>query len=312
MSRAYPFPIPNGWFAIRYADELSTGQVEAVHYFGKDLVLFRSEAGDAHVLDAFCVHLGAHLGHGGVVVGDTIQCPFHAWRYDGSGECVAVPYANRIPRGARIQSWPVVERCGLIWVWHHAGGEAPAFELPEVPEVGNPEWTDYDRHEWKIRTRNQEMGENGVDRAHFKYVHGLPDLPESEITVEGHYRRALQRSKFPTPRGIVEGAIDAEQWGLGFSVIRYSGIFDTVQVSAVTPIDEEYCEIRYGFIQKKVDGKAPEGGVGAALIKNICFQMSQDQPIWEHKVYLERPLLCDGDGPIAEFRRWCTQFYSAA
>lgn len=24
----------------------------------------------------------------------------------------------------------------------------------------------------------------------------------------------------------------------------------------------------------------------------------------------ERPLLCDGDGPIAMFRGWCKQFYS--
>jgi hypothetical protein len=39
-------------------------------------------------------------------------------------------------------------------------------------------------------------------------------------------------------------------------------------------------------------------------------QLNEDIPIWENKRYLERPLLCDGDGPIAEFRRWCLQFYS--
>ena len=32
-------------------------------------------------------------------------------------------------------------------------------------------------------------------------------------------------------------------------------------------------------------------------------------PGWEMIQY-EKPLLCDGDGPIAMFRRWCTQFYS--
>ena len=34
----------------------------------------------------------------------------------------------------------------------------------------------------------------------------------------------------------------------------------------------------------------------------------QDFPIWENKVYRERPVLCDGDGPIHEFRRWAAQF----
>ena len=255
MTRSFPFPIPNGWFAVRFSDELAAEQVEAVRYFGKDLVLFRTEAGEVRVLDAFCAHLGAHLGKGGVVQGETIRCPFHAWRYDGSGTCVDVPYAKRIPRKAQVRSWSVVERNYMIWVWHHADGEAPGFELPEAPEVASDEWTPYERHIWTIRTRNQEMGENGVDRAHFKYVHGLADVPESEVSVDGVYRRALQRSKFPTPRGIVDGAIDAEQYGLGFSVIRYSGICDTVQVSSVTPIDDETCEVRYGFSQKKVDGQ---------------------------------------------------------
>ena len=26
--------------------------------------------------------------------------------------------------------------------------------------------------------------------------------------------------------------------------------------------------------------------------------------------YYDKPLLCDGDGPIPIFRRWCTQFYT--
>ena len=310
--REFPFSIPNGWFAVRYSDELGAGDVQAARYFGEELVLYRTESGEARVLDAFCAHLGAHLGHGGKVVGETIQCPFHAWRYDKSGACVAIPYAERIPQKARLDAWPVVERNGLLWVWHHAGGEPPSWEVPEVPEAHDPEWTDYERHFWSIRTRNQEMGENAVDRAHFKYVHGLVDLPESEITVDGVYRRALQRSKFPTPRGVVEGAIDAHTYGMGCSIIRYSGICDTVQVTSVVAVDTEHVEVRYGFTQKKIDGKAPEGGVGPALIQNICFQMGQDIPIWEHKIYQPRPMLCDGDGPIAEFRRWCEQFYTPA
>ena len=43
-------------------------------------------------IDAFCPHLGAHLGYGGLVEESTIRCPFHAWRFDGTGACVEVPY----------------------------------------------------------------------------------------------------------------------------------------------------------------------------------------------------------------------------
>ena len=35
-------------------------------------------------------------------------------------------------------------------------------------------------------------------------------------------------------------------------------------------------------------------------------------PIWEHKIFQPNPILCDGDGPIAQFRRWFGQFYAPA
>ena len=62
----FPFPIPSGWFAVAFSSELEAGEVKPVRYFGKELVLFRTSDGEAHLLDAFCPHLGAHLGHGGV------------------------------------------------------------------------------------------------------------------------------------------------------------------------------------------------------------------------------------------------------
>ena len=62
----YPFPpYADGWFQVAYSDELDTSDVLPLKYFGRDLVLFRNESGQACVLDAHCAHLGAHLGHGG-------------------------------------------------------------------------------------------------------------------------------------------------------------------------------------------------------------------------------------------------------
>jgi hypothetical protein len=43
----------------------------------------------------------------------------------------------------------------------------------------------------------------------------------------------------------------------------------------------------------------------------IVHQVEQDLPIWENKVYLESPVLCDGDGPIAKYRKWFQQFYAS-
>jgi nitrite reductase/ring-hydroxylating ferredoxin subunit len=310
----YRFPIPpfpNGWFQVAYSDELEVNGVMPLEYFGKHLVLFRDDAGVAHVLDAFCPHLGAHLGYGGIVEDGCIRCPFHAWRFNGDGQCVEVPYANKIPPLARLDPWHVCEANGLILVWHHIGAQAPQWEVPRLAEYTSTEWTDYTRRRWKVRSHNQEMGENAVDSAHFKYVHGTPEQPMTRAEVDGHVFRAKSPVNYTTPQGTVEGGIESTNYGFGFGVVRFTGIVETMLVSSVTPIDGQYMDVRFSFKVKKLGNADATAGVGKAFIAEIERQLGQDIPIWEHKIMKSRPVLCDGDGPIGVYRRWCKQFYSA-
>ena len=66
-----------------------------------------------------------------------------------------------------------------------------------------------------------------------------------------------------------------------------------------------------GIIGKK-DGRSEDETI--LLLKAYMDDQSkaieQDFAIWEHKMHRTQPVLCDGDGPIAEFRRWTRQFYS--
>ena len=302
-------PIPNGWFAVATSEELAPGSVRACRYLGRDLVAFRTEGGFPGVLDAHCPHLGAHLGRGGRVEGEALRCPFHAWEFGPDGACTAIPYAKRIPPGARARAWRTVERNGFVFVWHDAGGAEPWFDVPEVPEATSADWSSPQRFEWVVRAHGQELAENGVDRAHFRTVHGTLDVPETESSGEGAHRLAHKKVELRTPRGDVKGAIDARMAGMGFATTRFTGICETLELATTTPIDEGAVHVRYAFVQPKVDGRDPQGGVAAAIIRDIVKQMNEDIPIWENKVYRPTPLLCDGDGPIAEFRRWCRQFY---
>lgn len=74
MHKRYDKPIPFGWYALEYSEDLQSGEVKPIQYFGRELVLFRTASGKASVLNAYCPHLGAHLGHGGVVKGESISC----------------------------------------------------------------------------------------------------------------------------------------------------------------------------------------------------------------------------------------------
>jgi nitrite reductase/ring-hydroxylating ferredoxin subunit len=283
--------------------------VQALHYFGRDLVLFRDEEGEPHLLDAFCRHLGAHLGHGGKVEGRGIRCPFHNWHWDGEGRCIDIPYAKRIPPQAKIDSWPLVEKNGLVFTWYHAGGEAPAYELPDLPQIGSEGWTPFEIRRWKVRSRWLDMNENSVDRVHFVYVHGTKSLPKSQVELDGHILRCSNRTKLGTPRGTVEGGIDTTDFGPGFQTVHLTGIVETLMVNTSTPIDEELTDTSFAYTVNTAGDPEKARGVGAAIIKDLEKQMSEDIPIWENKKYFSRPLLCDGDGDFGVYRRWMRQFF---
>jgi 3-ketosteroid 9alpha-monooxygenase subunit A len=311
MSR-FPFPrYPNGWFQVAYSDELDKGGVVPLEYFGRQLVLFRGESGQATVLDAFCPHLGAHLGHGGKVEGDCIRCPFHAWKFESSGACVEIPYSKiKIPAKAKIDRWHVREVNGLVMVWHHAEGAPPSWEVPVVPEHGNEEWTTYEKRRWKIKTHNQEMAENAVDSAHFLYVHGTAGQPSTKADSQDHVLHVVSETQMKTPMGKVGGSVEVHAYGFGFTLTRFRGIVETLLVSSATTIDEDYVDMRFSFMVKKLPTKDVTTTVGAAFIREVTRQLEQDIPIWENKTYKSPPLVVDGDGPIGVFRRWTKQFYS--
>ena len=68
---------------VGFSEDLKPEELRPARYFGRDFVIWRSAAGELRVFDAHCPHLGAHLGHGGKVEGESIRCPFHAWEFDG-------------------------------------------------------------------------------------------------------------------------------------------------------------------------------------------------------------------------------------
>jgi len=303
-------PIPNGWFAVAFSREIGPGEVKRIRYFDEDLVLFRTLEGEAHVLNAYCPHLGAHLGEGGVVVGETLRCPFHFWHVDGAGRCTKIPYAKRIPERARVRSWPVVERNRLIFVWHHAEEKAPYWEVPEIPQLANPDWTEPRHFTLEVDVHMQEMAENNADPAHFLYVHGAEEVPDQEVTYadDGRYFKATSWSEKVTPFGTFQIELERETWGMGMSSVEMKGLPNAglYMFSSTAPIGRRKTISRWLFtVSKNVAEIA-----GPEFIEQMQAGVEQDRRIWQNKIYRGDPVLCDGDPFIGDFRRWCRQFYS--
>jgi len=307
---------PFGWFAVCYSDELAAGEVKPVRYFGRELVVWRGEDGQARVLDAYCRHLGAHMGYGGRVNGNDLECPFHAWQYNGKGAVTKIPYARTIPPQARrddcVRAWPVAEANGFVYVWHHPENAPPKFELETYPEVGAADWTPYKKFEWRVFNSLSNMHDNGLDMAHFMYVHRTAAFPQSEITIDGHRMSAVARAKLGTPRGEVDGAIVSRNSSPGQGCVRFQGISETLLVSAITPVAADELHVRFAFTQPRAEAEGPMAKLANALVRDICKQLDQDKTIWDRQRDEPEPLMCDGDGPVPLARERFGMFLSDA
>jgi phenylpropionate dioxygenase-like ring-hydroxylating dioxygenase large terminal subunit len=315
-------PFPSGWFRIGAGSELQPGGVKPLRYFGKDLVLFRGGDGKAHVLDAHCPHVGAHLGHGGRVKGNIIECPLHGWKWNGEGRCEGIPYTDKVPPNTIIRPWRVHEVNGQIMLWHDADGGEPAWEFPQMPEYDNPRWLPFRlAHRWIIRTHIQEFGENGMDIAHFPYLHDqqTASVESHGLETDGpflvhhmfqHYN-VFGLIKLFTPD--VKGPLDIHLCGLGFAVNR-AVIQTKIQMRYAfafffTPIDDERTEVYSMLSMEKTFGRILTYMLLRKASREGGVTINQDVPIWENKLCRPQPRLAEGDGPIMAYRRWASQFY---
>jgi 3-ketosteroid 9alpha-monooxygenase subunit A len=311
--RNFPADFPLGWWAVCYSDELAAGQVKAVRYFSRDLAVWRGEDGVARVIDAYCAHYGANMAVGGIVRGNYLECPFHAWRWDGDGSCKEVPYAKVIPPQARrkdcVPHWPTVEANGFVMVWYHPERVEPLWQPVVFNEVGSQDWTAFRKFEWKIYSAPQLASDNAVDISHFKYVHGAPTVPEYDFVFEGITRSVNAYLKLNTPRGAVNGQISSVTHGPGQGWVKFSGLSDTLLITGTAPVERDITHIRFAFTQPKAEVAGPTAGLAKALIRDICSQLDQDKVILDRITQMNHPLVCDGDGPFGRNWTFYNQFY---
>jgi phenylpropionate dioxygenase-like ring-hydroxylating dioxygenase large terminal subunit len=125
------------WYPVGYGKDVGPTP-QAFRVFGEDYVVWRP-SNDAAVLAAVdeCPHRGARLSQGWVSDG-CLTCPYHGWRFDGSGACVEIPASDPgvpIPSRAHVHSILVGERYGLVWVCVGVP-RAPIPLLPEAEDLG--------------------------------------------------------------------------------------------------------------------------------------------------------------------------------
>ena len=314
---------PTGWFQVAWSDEIEIGDVHTMTYFGQEMVAWRAESGELTVMNAYCEHLGAHLGFGGTVVGEVLQCPFHGWQWSHEGRNVCIPYQDRPNRGRRIKTYPVVERNESVYIWHDVQGREPYFDPPDIfagfndGSSADDYYPQQRMYRQRLEMHPQYVLENGVDFAHFKYVHNTPIVPvftrhdfaepvsfvDFTITFEGDDNQKIED---------IDSRVEAINGGLGIAVTKSYGMIDNRTISAVTPVDESTSDVRFMVHIGRTPGKDSERAETKAreFGHEVIRQFEQDVEIWRHQRYSDPPALATAEHEgFTAIRKWAKQFY---
>jgi nitrite reductase/ring-hydroxylating ferredoxin subunit len=312
---------PTGWFQVAWSSEIGVGDVRRLHYFGSDLVAWRGESGEVAVMDAYCMHLGAHLGYGGTVVEDTIQCPFHGWQWNRAGRNVCIPYADRPNLGRKIRSYPSAERNDAIYIWHDVQRRAPFFDVPDVFTGWEDATTADDYHSCAtlfdpgLELHPQYVLENGVDPAHFTFVHKIPIVP---IFTRQDFDEPVSFVDFTvsfdssvTSADEINSGVHAINAGVGLAVTKSWGMVDNRTATAVTPVDDRTCDVRFSvWIGRTMDGRAVSAEAATRHAQGVIDQFRADVEIWSHQRYTDPAGLVLEEYPgYTALRAWAQQFY---
>lgn len=309
-----------GWFQIGWSVDFG-GQPRPMRYFGRDLVAYRTEAGELIVLDANCQHLGAHLGYGGTVEGDCIVCPFHGWKWDRDGANTDIPYSTKVKRNRakRLRSWHVREQEGVVYLWHDPADRGPTWEPPILLDEGEEYHDLHPDGVWtweRVRVHPQMSMENTTDAAHFKYVHRADEVGHiaavrtDDRLFEAEYTLGMGRGDRKTflaeGPGVVVATLMARAWGVGLLTAHFSGPGSAVNLLCTTPIDAHSSRMMSSvWVPRSVDA-----AVVGLRIREQVKQIGRDIVIWEHMDYLARPPFPPEEArDFVALRRWSEQFY---
>ena len=250
--------IRNKWYLVCASDRLGD-EPQAKRMLGEDLVLWRDGAGNPSLMADYCPHRGAKLSVGDVVDGE-LQCWYHFWRYDGSGQCLSIPTQGgkcSLQARTKVETvYPTVERDGFVWAWI-GEDEAPELILPH--ELTDTAYAMFPESvEWGV---NWLLAyENVADVLHAPFLHNQ-SLTLGGGVVEDRVLLAETETGFKVERQSQVGVnFDWVEFDLGDLTfcrldIPYKTSFagpgpDLRILGFATPIDDRHTEVHFPRLRK--------------------------------------------------------------
>ncbi len=315
------FTFPRGWFMVADAEQLADRPL-SVRFFGQDLVLYRGESGKPYMVSAYCPHMRTHIGkstasfmaqRGDQVQGESIRCPYHAWRFGPDGKCNHIPYSDSIPAGAKLEAFPVVERYNAIFHWHDPEGQEPDYPLPDIPEWDDPQYVRWHFDDLgPIGIHQLEVIDNICDIQHLHPVHASHQS-YFENVISGHRIWQLMGGKHEM-LGVDADITEFNTFytGPGILISKFFGDMASMMFICHTPIDDGSIHAWHATLTRIAERMPTDEDVAAARAYQKLSRdgLAQDFEIWANKESCLRPMQMPRDGNFLKVRTWYKQFYN--
>lgn len=214
--------IKNCWYAVAWSRELGDAPLARM-VACEPVVLFRQGDGRPAALEDRCPHRFLPLSMGRLKSG-TIECGYHGMRFDGSGQCLAVPGQATIPPSAKVRPFPVCEHMGLIWLWPGDPAASEGTKPFDLEQYHDPTWEVVEGEALAVDANYLSLADNLCDPAHVAFVHqstlGNAAHIDVPITVEMDDRTVTT----------TRWTIDAEPIPLFQKLGRFAGRIDRWQI----------------------------------------------------------------------------------
>lgn len=306
------------WYLLCTSAELAF-EPKGMRVLGEDVVLWRDGEGRPRLMADLCPHRGARLSLGRVVAGE-MQCWYHSWRFDGDGQCTAVPSqggACSLQRRTRVSSvYPATEEAGFVWGW--IGDETPApLVLPE--ELHDPSYSVFPQTvDWDVNW--MLVLENVADVMHAPFLHSH-SLTLSRGLVEDRVKVIDTESGFRVERKAQQGVnFDWIEIGTGpllwarldipYPSAWVAGPGPALRILGfVTPVDEARTLVHFPRL-RQVDGwqRTVWRALYRARLRGTHLHvLNQDKAILESLGTIERATanehLAQSDRPVLHLRK---------
>lgn len=234
--------LKNFWYAVEFSRSVKDKPIP-VTLMGQQYVLYRNQRGQVVALNNQCAHRGAAL-HRGWLEDDCLRCPYHGWKFNAEGQCVDIPADLPdvpISKRARVETYPIQEQDGMVWLFV---GDRPSHEaapIPELlPELVDPQWRAvYGEYTWNAHYTR--VIESNLDVSHAAFVHppffGNRDravVDEYDVNTNDYSATAIVKAPAPKRRTFLKYLLKEEN--------RYSLTKITVYLPTINRI-----EIDFGF-----------------------------------------------------------------